>query len=173
MPIEPSPEPSPETSAPTEAVTPLSVLIIEDDESIGYLIGFVLEREGYKVDWKQGGYEAAAFIQRNAPPSVVLLDVNLPEVDGYGLLTIMRANPLWQQTPVLMLTSMSQAKDVAKAKAGGANDYLLKPFKPLELVSRVYKLAQPLPAVDAQEATVATESADELIPKPRVYRRRV
>lgn len=151
-----------------------SVLIIEDDESLGYLLDFVLEREGYRVVWIQDGVEAATYIHEHAPPSVVLLDVNLPGMDGHRLLDLVRAHPRWGRTPVLMLTALSQAKDVAKAKDGGANDYVLKPFKPLDLVSRVAKLCQAVsPGLASREAFARPPvEGPPASPKPRIYTRR-
>jgi DNA-binding response OmpR family regulator len=116
--------------------------VVEDDESIGYLLAFILEREGFKVEWKTNGKDADRFILRNEAPRIVLLDVNLPDIDGYGLLRIIRAHPAWQLVPVLMLTALSQPRDVAKAISDGADDYLLKPFHPAELAKRVHKLCR-------------------------------
>ena len=116
------------------------VLVIEDEETVGHLIVFILKREGFKVEWKKNGKDADHFIYCNDAPALVLLDINLPDTDGYELLGVIRARPSWQQTPVLMLTAMSQASDVTKAVASGADDYLLKPFHPAELIKRVHKL---------------------------------
>ena len=126
-------------TAPAKAKPPL-VLVVEDEEAIGHLIVFMLKREGFKVEWKKNGNDADHFIHYNDAPTLVLLDINLPDIDGYGLLGLIRARISWQQTPVIMLTAMSQANDVAKAVASGADDYLLKPFLPAELIKRVHKL---------------------------------
>ena len=119
---------------------PPVAFVVEDDELIGQLLVFILEREGFKVEWKTNGKDADRFILRNEAPKIVLLDVNLPDIDGYGLLRIIRALPSWRFVPVLMLTASSQPKDVTKAIFDGANDYLLKPFHPAELVKRVHTL---------------------------------
>ena len=128
-------------TVPVEAQPPL-VLVIEDEETVGHLIVFMLKREGFKVEWKKNGRDADRFIHHSDAPTLVLLDINLPDIDGYGLLGLIRARPSWQQTPVIMLTAMSEAKDVAKAVARGADDYLLKPFHPAELIKRVHKLCR-------------------------------
>lgn len=121
------------------ADSPLA-LVVEDEQTVGYLLVFILEREGFKVEWKKNGRDADRFIHCNEAPQIVLLDITLPDIDGYGLLGRIRARPSWQHAPVLMLTSMSEAKYVAEAVARGANDYMLKPFHPTELVKRVHKL---------------------------------
>jgi DNA-binding response OmpR family regulator len=123
-----------------EEAPPPRALVVEDDESISHLLVFILQGEGFKVDFKPDGKEADRYIHSQAPPNIVVLDINLPDIDGFGLLRLIRARPAWELTPILMLTSMSHADDVARAVAAGANDYLLKPFHPAELVRRVNKL---------------------------------
>ena len=137
-------------AALTAQADPPLALVVEDEETTGYLLVFILEREGFKVEWKKNGRDADRFIHRSEAPHIVLLDISLPDMDGYGLLGLIRARPAWQHVPVLMLTSLSEAKYVAKAVARGANDYLLKPFHPAELVKRVHKLRSwPEPQVAA------------------------
>lgn len=129
------------TMAPIKA-EPLIALVVEDEEIIGSLLVFILERQGFKVEWKKNGRNADRFIHHNEAPTIVLLDIDLPDIDGYGLLGLIRARPSWRQTPVIMLTAMSEAKDVAKAVSCGADDYLLKPFNPADLIKRVHKLCR-------------------------------
>lgn len=128
-------------TVPVAAEPPL-VLVVEDEEIVGHLLVFLLTREGFKVEWKKNGRDADHFIHHNNAPTLVLLDINLPDIDGYGLLSLIRARASWQQTPVIMLTAMSEASDVARAVALGADNYLLKPFHPEELIRRVYKLCR-------------------------------
>lgn len=128
-------------SALTAPADPPLALIIEDEQTVGYLLVFILEREGFKVEWKKNGRDADHFIHCGETPQIVLLDISLPDIDGYGLLDRIRDRPSWQHVPVLMLTSMSETKYVVKAVARGANDYLLKPFHPTELLKRVHKLS--------------------------------
>ena len=82
-------------TVPTKAEPPL-VLVIEDEETVGHLIVFMLEREGFKVEWKKNGKDADHFIHHNDAPTLVLLDINLPDIDGYGLLGLIRARTSWQ-----------------------------------------------------------------------------
>jgi DNA-binding response OmpR family regulator len=117
-----------------------SALIAEDDDQITQILRFILEREGFEVHAARDGKSAAALIDTLPPPSIVTLDVMLPHVDGYELLARIRARPGWQAVPVVMLTSRSQEKDIVRALDGGANDYLVKPFKPEELRARIRRL---------------------------------
>ena len=122
--------------------TPRVALIVEDDDQIAYLLRFILEREGFKVEVASDGRVAQDFVVNGVPPALVLLDVMLPFVDGYQLLAAIRAKNGWESVPVLMLTAKSQEKDIVRALDSGAADYMVKPFKPDELRSRVRRLVK-------------------------------
>lgn len=115
------------------------VLVIEDDVDIIYLVRFILERERYTVNVAADGRAAMARLA-DPPPSLVLLDIMLPFTDGFQLLERIRAQPAWAAVPVVMLTAKSQERDCVRALDGGANDYIVKPFRPEELVARVRRL---------------------------------
>lgn len=117
-----------------------TALIVEDDDQIAYLLRFILEREGYRVELAADGRAAQGLIDRMAPPSLAMLDVMLPHVDGYQLLGMIRARETWHAVPVLMLTAKSQEKDIVRALDAGASDYLVKPFKPDELRARIKRM---------------------------------
>ena len=125
-------------------VTPTSgvALVVEDDDQIAYLLRFILEREGFRVELASDGRAAVALVERLAPPTLVMLDVMLPHVDGYQLLGMIRARADWQAVPVLMLTAKSQEKDIVRALDSGASDYLVKPFKPDELRARIKRMVR-------------------------------
>jgi len=114
-----------------------SVLIVEDDELTASLLKFLLERERYSVHLAADGRAGLDYIQQHAPTSVVLMDVMLPYVDGFELLRALRANAAWHDTRVIMLSARSQGSDIARALDAGADDYLIKPFKPEELFARI------------------------------------
>jgi DNA-binding response OmpR family regulator len=119
-----------------------SALVIEDEEHIARLLQFILERDGFKVQVARDGRAARALVATLSPPAVVTIDVMLPYVDGYQLLAEMRARPGWEKLPVIMITAKSQEKDIVRALDAGANDYLVKPFKPDELRARVRRLVK-------------------------------
>lgn len=114
-----------------------TIFIVEDDDQIAYLLDFMLSREGYQVVAAIHGAEAQQMILDIEPPALVLLDVMLPFVDGYELMQLIRQHPAWQQVPVIMLSAKSQEQDIVHALEFGANDYIVKPFQPLELLARV------------------------------------
>ena len=121
--------------------SPRTAFVIDDDLSISTLLQVILKKEGYSVTVIRDGRAARKAIEEGPPPSVVTLDLMLPEIDGFRLLEIMRAQPGWQNVPVLMLTARSQEKDIARALELGANDFIVKPFRPDELRERVRRLA--------------------------------
>jgi DNA-binding response OmpR family regulator len=117
-----------------------SILIIEDDESIAELLRFMCEREGHVVELLADGAAAQRHILTSPPPALVLLDAMLPYRDGLALLADMRALDSWKGIPVIMLTAKSLERDIVRALEIGANDYVLKPFQPQELMARVRRL---------------------------------
>jgi DNA-binding response OmpR family regulator len=116
------------------------VLVVEDDEIISYLLDFRLNREGFEVLLATDGYQANEFLENSPPPALVLLDVMLPYLDGFELIARLRSKPAWADVPVIMLTSKSQEQSIVRALDAGANDYVLKPFRPDELMARLRRL---------------------------------
>ena len=116
--------------------------MVEDDEQIAHILRFILEREGFKVHAAPDGRTAQELIASLSPPAIVILDVMLPHADGFELLARIRAKPGWEAVPVVLLTARSQEKDIVRALDAGANDYLVKPFKPDEFRARVRRLVK-------------------------------
>jgi two-component system alkaline phosphatase synthesis response regulator PhoP len=119
-----------------------AALIVEDDEQISYILRFILEREGYEVHLAADGRSAEALIGSLPPPAIVTLDVMLPHTDGFELLRKLRATKGWETLPVILLTARSLEKDIVRGLEAGANDYMVKPFKPDELRARIRRLVK-------------------------------
>jgi DNA-binding response OmpR family regulator len=113
-----------------------SVLVIEDDPHMSYLLGYLVEKEGFSLEKAADGRSAGDRL-KEPPPDLILLDVMLPYTDGFELLTRMRALADWKKVPVIVLTSKTHEEDAVRALALGADDYLTKPFSPAELVARI------------------------------------
>ena len=107
---------------------------------LSYLLVFMLEREGLKHHLCQDDQQARTYIEGNASTAVVVFDIALPYLNGFALLRIMRDRVARGSTPVIMLTSKSQPQEVAQSFRAGANDYLLKPFHPADLLARIHKI---------------------------------
>lgn len=122
-----------------------SALVVDDDELVAEMLRFLLDRQGFRVHMAHDGREGQALIQTLPAPAIALLDVMLPFADGFQLVTQLRAQPGWRDVPVIMLTAKSQERDIVRALDAGANDYIVKPFQPNELVARVRRLARTSP----------------------------
>lgn len=120
-------------------------LVVEDDDHIAHLLKFMLERAGYGVELARDGRVAHDYIQSQPAPTVVLLDLMLPFFDGLQLVTLVRSQPSWQSVPVIMLTAKAQESDIVRALDAGANDYIVKPFQPDELLARLRRFVRPRP----------------------------
>lgn len=115
-----------------------TVFVIEDDEHIGMLLKLLLERHGYQVQRAADGNQAERLIaDSDEEPGLILLDVMLPYRDGFELMQQIRARPGWQDIPVIMLTARAMERDIVRAFDAGANDYIVKPFQPTELLARL------------------------------------
>lgn len=117
-----------------------SALLIEDHEDVAYLVRFQLMRDGYYVHTASNGREAQEFISESAPTDVVIMDLMLPYVDGFELITQIREHPLWWHVPIIVLSAKVTEQDIVRAFELGANDYITKPYQPQELVARVKRL---------------------------------
>jgi len=118
-----------------------TVWLIEDEEDVAFLLRFLLERSGYNVERAEDGRQAMARIEQSANsdkvPDLVLLDIMLPYHDGLEILARLRAQPEWEDVPVIMLTAKSREADIVRALEVGADDYVTKPFQPDELLARL------------------------------------
>jgi DNA-binding response OmpR family regulator len=117
--------------------TPRRLLIVEDDEHMAYLLGYLAEKERFAVERIGDGRKALERIDRGDAADLVLLDVMLPYTDGFELLERLRSHESWKKTPVIILTSRTREHDAVRALSLGADDYLTKPFSPAELVARI------------------------------------
>ena len=113
-----------------------SVLVVEDEEDIMEVIRFNLEKEGYEVHQSLRGEKALQVIENNLP-SLVLLDLMLPGINGLDLCRIFKQNDRTKAIPVIMLTAKSEDADIVAGLEMGAEDYITKPFSPRVLVARV------------------------------------
>ena len=126
----------PVLSVSTERAT---ILLVEDEEPLRRVLRDLLEREGFGVVEAADGVQALDEIDRSAP-DVVVLDLNLPRLDGYGVLTHLRARPSTAGLPVLVLTAKGDEDSEVRVFEFGANDFLTKPFRPRALSARLHAL---------------------------------
>lgn len=118
-----------------------TLLIVEDEESIGEGLRFNFEAEGYDVIWIKDGFEAMRYISANAQNlSTIILDLMLPELDGFELLK--RTRNIAEQIPIVVLSAKSLDSDKIRALELGADDYVTKPFSLVEFLLRVKGLSK-------------------------------
>ena len=115
------------------------VLLVEDEESLRRVMKDLLEREGFVVYEAGDGVIALDEIDRLAP-DLVVLDLNLPRLDGYGVLSHLRARPATQKLPVIVLTAKGDEDSEVRVFEYGASDYLTKPFRGRALSARIHSL---------------------------------
>jgi two-component system response regulator MtrA len=118
------------------------ILIIDDDASLAEMLQLVLRQEGFETTWCASG-DAALEVFRSAQFDLVLLDLMLPGLDGVAVCRRIRAD---SGVPIVMLTAKSDTGDVVDGLEAGADDYIPKPFKPRELVARVWTRLRRPPA---------------------------
>jgi DNA-binding response OmpR family regulator len=119
-----------------------TVIIVEDDPHIAYLLGYLAQKEGFLVEHIPDGRIAAERLGSSPVADLVLLDVMLPYADGFEILAGIRTTAGWERVPVIIITSKVHEQDAVRALALGADDYLTKPFSPVELVARIRRRLQ-------------------------------
>jgi DNA-binding response OmpR family regulator len=113
-----------------------SVLVVDDDPDVCDLVTYKLEQSGFDVRRASDGDQALREVAKKVP-DLVLLDVMMPGVSGLEVLELWRADETTAAMPVIMLTAKAQENDVERGFELGADDYVIKPFSPRELVRRV------------------------------------
>ena len=126
--------------AQLQDLTTHRALVVEDNEHVAYMLEFLLRRAGYDVIAASNGRDAQAAIDNIPPVDVILLDLMLPYVSGYQLISEVRDNPEWQHVPIVVLSGKVLEEDIVRALDLGANDYVTKPFRPEELLARLRRI---------------------------------
>jgi DNA-binding response OmpR family regulator len=128
-----------------------TVLLVEDEPSVGELVRGYLMRDGYRVVWVRSGEEALVEVDRHRV-RIVILDIGLPGMDGFDVCRELRAR---SNVPILMLTARDEEPDRIVGLEVGADDYLTKPFSPRELVARMKAILRRSEPQEGREKTVA------------------
>lgn len=116
-----------------------TVLLIEDNEQNRYLATFLLEAHGYQVVWARDGARGIE-LARELKPDLVLLDIQLPTLDGYGVARALRTIDTLETTPIVAVTSYAMVGDREKALAAGCNGYIEKPIDPDTFVTELERI---------------------------------
>lgn len=135
------------------------ILVVDDERTITDLVGIYLRNEGYDVTLAYTGADAARLILEREF-DLAVLDIMLPDVDGFELLRTIRAERTY---PVIMLTARDSQSDKIEGLSLGADDYMVKPFRPLELVARCKAQLRRYTSYGSREQALAAEEAGPLI----------
>ena len=113
-----------------------TVLLVDDEDQLRRVMRDLLQREGYRVAEAQNGIEALDQVDRHAP-DIIVLDLNLPGLDGYGVLSHLRSRPATSKIPVVVLTARGDEDNEVRVLELGADDFLSKPFRARALSARL------------------------------------
>jgi CheY-like chemotaxis protein len=157
---------------PSETSGGGTVCVVDDDEGNRTLLARRVQRQGHRVLLARGGHEGLMLAQREAV-DVILLDIVMPDLDGYEVLARLKVNDRTREIPVLMITGVDDSSSVSRCIALGAEDHLAKPFDPILLRARIsscltkkrardFELAylQGVAAVTAAAATIEAGTFD-------------
>jgi DNA-binding response OmpR family regulator len=133
------------------------ILVIEDEEGIIHLLNLYLKNAGYEVIIARDGADGLALHAREHP-DLIILDIMLPAIDGFEVCRRIRA---WSKTPILMLTARVSEDDRVEGFELGADDYLVKPFSPRELVGRVRAILRRTASAESPPASPVPSSSPE------------
>lgn len=144
------------------------ILVIDDDNAINELIKINLELIGYKVIQALDGTKGFALVKQEMP-NAIILDIMMPEVDGFTVAQRIRQNPATKNIPILMLTALSQINDKVKGFDLGVDDYLTKPFEMEELKVRIRALLKRSHQIPESIAMKELLSVNEITLLPETY----
>ncbi len=144
------------------------ILVIEDEEALGLMLKYNLEKEGYDVVVQTRGNKAIADVEKNMP-SVILLDWMLPEISGVEICKLIRSKPDIKDIPIIMLTAKGEEEDKVKGLSAGADDYVTKPFSIPELMARVKAQIRRAPEPQTAKEIVFQDIRMDLVEK-KVFR---
>ncbi|MGO4686920.1 response regulator [Brevundimonas sp. 2YAF1] len=117
-----------------------TVLTVDDSRTMRDMLMLALKDAGYRVVQAEDGVHGLEVLQAERP-DIVITDINMPRMDGFGFIEGMRANPDHKATPVLVLTTESDAAKKQRAREAGATGWIVKPFDPIKLVDAVRRVA--------------------------------
>lgn len=138
------------------------ILAVDDEKHIVRLVQINLQKEGYEVATANTGKEALEVV-KTFGPDLIVMDVMMPEMDGFEALKKLKENPATSEIPVIMLTAKAQDADVFRGWQSGADLYLTKPFNPAELLTFVKRLLQ---STTVTEKTYSIDEVDDSLILP-------
>ena len=112
------------------------ILVADDNENIREALTYLLEDEGYQLWLAKDGAETITKV-REFRPDILFLDVMMPEINGYDVCRTIKSDPVLKNTYVIMLTAKGQVAEQEQGKEVGADEYIVKPFSPMEILTKI------------------------------------
>ncbi len=125
---------------PLEARLPKTVLTVDDSVTIRTMLQCALSDAGYTVVQAFDGQDGLEQLAGGGVPDVIITDINMPRLDGFGFIEQVRAQPRFRGTPILVLTTESDGPRKDRARAAGATGWIVKPFDPARLVDAIRRV---------------------------------
>ena len=113
------------------------ILVVEDERALSEAIRLFLEMSNFQVFTADNGNDAIKIIKGEERIDLILCDINLPDITGHDILAMVKSNTQTSEIPFIFLSAYSDEKDIKQGMAGGATDYMTKPFSSKELVKRI------------------------------------
>jgi two-component system cell cycle response regulator DivK len=113
-----------------------SILVVEDQEDNRQILRDLLSSGDYEMIEAENGQEALDAVAKKKP-DLILMDIQLPVMDGYEATRRIKANPDWKSIPIIVVTSYALSGDAEKARAAGCDDYVTKPYSPRQLLAKI------------------------------------
>jgi DNA-binding response OmpR family regulator len=115
---------------------PIKVLLVDDDDMLRKMTEILLSKQGFEVVAAENGEKAMQQL-KVIHPDVILMDVMMPDMDGFSVCREIKANPVTAGIPIVMLTALDNPENKVKGFEGGADDYISKPFEIAELTAKI------------------------------------
>ncbi|MBF0510189.1 MAG: response regulator [Deltaproteobacteria bacterium] len=130
------------------------ILIVDDVPKNLEVLGIILKREDYRISVASGGEQALAIV-KEIVPDLILLDIMMPDIDGYEVCKTLKASLLTRDIPIIFLTAKTESQDIVNGFQVGAVDYIAKPFNSAELLARVHTHLELKAVKDNQQKLIA------------------
>ncbi len=116
------------------------IMVVDDSKTIRNLLAFVMKAEGFKVTTAEDGLDGLEQLYNGAKVDLIISDINMPRMDGFTFIKTLREQEAYKDTPIIVLSTEGQQKDIQKGMSFGANLYMIKPAQPEKMVRNIKML---------------------------------
>ena len=120
---------------------PATILTVDDSRTMRDMLMMALSQAGFNVVQAVDGLDGIETLETSAAPDVIVTDINMPRLDGFGFIKHLRTDPRWRAIPILVLTTESDPGKKARAREAGATGWIVKPFNADKLVDAIRRVA--------------------------------